>query len=645
MNIIKKRLAQSEREGGFALALVLSIGLVLILLVVTATTVSVSGLKTARSDEDASAALDAAYAGIDEYESRLAGDSSYGQYGNVASQFTSGTGSKVISPAPSSPNPAFDVTKGGTWATVAGSGGTASFRYEVDNSKFASDGILRLRSTGKVGNTTRSVVATLKGKGFIDFLYFTDYEIGDPSLGPFQPGTNIPLCQAQYGYDNPNRSSCTEITFANGDKLDGPVHSNDVMHICNATFTGAVTSADPVSPFYSPTTGVTYPAKKSNGQPGTLPSHSSCTGQNWAKDSSGNKEVPTQDTSIVMPTTNTDQLKETRIDQPIDVPRPGCLYTGPTKITFTSDGNMRVVSPYTKYTQSGPEGTPAPGVTLASCGTPGPNGLGSTAGQVVPVPNNNLIYVQGVPADPNDPNYTASTAVPAAPYPGCWGSNLQTTGSASSTNEPRVAGNGIGFPTSVSTTSKGKTSTVNEAPPSDTAYGCTSGDVFVQGTLKGRLTISAANYVYITGDTTYADTDGDILGLVGQKAVWVWNPILDNSAKTLVLPPGNRTIDAAILSLNDTFVVQNYDVSDPNSPTKNGSRGSLVIKGAIAQKFRGAVATTGPTGYIKNYSYDKQLQTAAPPKFLAPVSTTYGTTSIAPVGAGFTADGSAVPLG
>jgi hypothetical protein len=345
-----------------------------------------------------------------------------------------------------------------------------------------------------------------------------------------------------------------------------------------------------------------------------------------------------------MPTTNTDQLNETAINDPQDVPRPGCLYTGPTKITLTSDGNMRVISPYTIWPQTGAKGAPAAGVSLENCGTPGATGLGAANGQVIPVPTNNLIYVQAVPSKTTDPNYS-QTGAPNSPgesavFPGCVGSNTNTT--ATTSHDKAVAGNGIGYPASatVPATQLAPAKLVNEAAPSSSSYGCMAGDAFVQGSLKGRLTIAAANYVYITGDLTYADSDGDILGLVGQKAVWIWNPILTNG--TFLLPAGDRNVDAAILSLNDTFAVQNFDQGSVK-------RGTLNITGAIAQKFRGAVATgsgsTTSTGYTKNYNYDKQLETAAPPKFLAPVSTTYGTTSTAQVAPAFKADGSAVPLG
>jgi hypothetical protein len=54
-----------------------------------------------------------------------------------------------------------------------------------------------------------------------------------------------------------------------------------------------------------------------------------------------------------------------------------------------------------------------------------------------------------------------------------------------------------------------------------------------------------------------------------------------------------------------------------------GDRGKLNIYGAMAQKFRGVVRS-GDNGYAKGYSYDERFRYTAPPKFLSPVTTTYG---------------------
>ena len=77
----------------------------------------------------------------------------------------------------------------------------------------------------------------------------------------------------------------------------------------------------------------------------------------------------------------------------------------------------------------------------------------------------------------------------------------------------------------------------------------------------------------------------------------------------------NVTIEAAILSLAHSFIVDNHAC---------GARlGTLRVFGAIAQKYRGPVGTTAPTGYIKDYEYDDRLRYRSPPFFLDPVAASW----------------------
>ncbi|MET1019146.1 MAG: hypothetical protein ABWX62_04100, partial [Microterricola sp.] len=348
--------------------------------------------------------------------------------------------------------------------------------------------------------------------------------------------------------------------------------SNDIFRACGTSFLGPATTA------WNPASGAKYRAQDSNG--------SSCSGTTFAL--SG---YPAYSPLVGMPATNGQLKTEVRKDlTATTVPRPGCLYTGPTTITLASNGKMTVRSPWTLATQV--VGDPATGGDmLGPCGTVA--ALRSAAGATIDVPTNNVVYVQGVPGTIGNPNYWAPTALP----PG-----LTCTGATGSSG----SGNGIGYPST------------NEKAPADStsgtkAYGCRNGDVFIKGDVNGELTVAAENYVYVTGDIKYVDSQDDMLGLVGNGAVYVWNPI-DSSNNTLLSNSGRR-IDAAILSVAHSFQVQN--------PGYGGSRGVLNVNGAIAQKFRGLVIGNG-NGYTKNYVYDPRFKYTAPPKFLSPVTTTYG---------------------
>lgn len=175
------------------------------------------------------------------------------------------------------------------------------------------------------------------------------------------------------------------------------------------------------------------------------------------------------------------------------------------------------------------------------------------------------------------------------------------------------------------------------------------GNVFISGTLKGRLTIAAANNIYITAkdptdsyrnaqptrgivyNTPAFDPAGneqqtdDMLGLVANGFVRIleqdwpstsyWNyEWVGNVA------PYKISIHAAIFALNWSFELENYN-SAPALDT-------VYLVGAITQKYRGAVGTyySGSynkkvvSGYKKVYRHDPRMAYDTPPHFLEPVN-------------------------
>jgi Tfp pilus assembly protein PilX len=163
-----------------------------------------------------------------------------------------------------------------------------------------------------------------------------------------------------------------------------------------------------------------------------------------------------------------------------------------------------------------------------------------------------------------------------------------------------------------------KYSPYNVAYPSPRAGPC--GNVYVSGNYTNSLTIAADNDIIIDGNITHNGTT-PVLGLVANNFVRVMHgvtarpnyPNTDNgecgtpgatnvSGQTLVDP----VIDAAILALRHSFIVDNYDCG--------ATMGTLHITGAIAQLFRGTVGIVGPThGYQKDYAYDDRFTVSLPP--------------------------------
>lgn len=174
-------------------------------------------------------------------------------------------------------------------------------------------------------------------------------------------------------------------------------------------------------------------------------------------------------------------------------------------------------------------------------------------------------------------------------------------------------GNGVGYP-----------------KPGDetTTYSCKAGDAFVEGTVKGQITIGANNDIVVTDDLVYEDkTLGstsyqgtNLLGLIANRFVVVYHPYTASGANHSDVNT-DPYIDAAILSVLHSFYVQNWGDGDP--------LGDLTVFGAIAQEYRGPVGTfysasgNSASGYKKVYDYDNRLQYLEPPYFLTPSSTEF----------------------
>lgn len=182
-----------------------------------------------------------------------------------------------------------------------------------------------------------------------------------------------------------------------------------------------------------------------------------------------------------------------------------------------------------------------------------------------------------------------------------------------------------------------------------------NGNVFISGTLDGRLTVAAKRDIYVTAydptkynwnnrvltnaepskyglvykDTTFSlDTTtgvvtvseepgkGDMLGLVAEKNVAVltrgWYDQDDRNSAV-----SKMNIYAAIFAINNSFInshQMDYSTSYPTTP------GTLTVRGSIIQEERGAVSTHNNgvinAGYRKDYAHDPRMMYDQPPYFL-----------------------------
>jgi type II secretory pathway pseudopilin PulG len=622
----------------------------------------------ARRDQNWNAALAAAEAGLDDYLYRLMQDEDYWTYcaaDIVDSQCPAPDGNPALY-ASESPEPE-------NWTSVPGGDAAGEFSYRVNAGNLPETGALEVEVTGRVGNSERTIAMTLRRRGFLDYLYFTDFETKDPFLYTasdpliqqgFTKEQVQQLCGRYFYDDSPGAPPsywnattfrdprCGPIGFAPFDEIRGPLHSNDAILVYpgppGMRFLGNATSSWAI-----PSTGDRRRYFWNAASPGTRTSPPTPTFSR-----SGD---PRLESKLSIPPDN----KSIRDEAVKAGDRYGCLYTGPTRIIFSSDGTMRVWSPFTSSTSVG-------------CPVEGASG---------PIPPNGVIYVQSVPVDPADDNFTSGCPYTAAPKSGHPLTDI--------------------VPLSIRD--------VNFIEPS---FGyrdnCRSGDAFVEGTLRGRLTIATERNVIVTEDLVYAtpfdavdpgsNPGLDLLGLIAKGFVEVYHPVITNCSdgidndrnegaatndglidfpadpgcrspqdnternqcndgrdnnndgrvdfprdprctsagddseaqagyqeppntistaanRNLPVPVNggagpwtNPTIHAAMLAIDHSIRVQQFNIGAP--------LGTLRITGVMAQRYRGIVGTssgsTPVSGVAKNYVYDKRLQYLSPPHFLAP---------------------------
>ena len=161
--------------------------------------------------------------------------------------------------------------------------------------------------------------------------------------------------------------------------------------------------------------------------------------------------------------------------------------------------------------------------------------------------------------------------------------------------------------------------------PFTATYPATSGcgNAYIHGEYSGQLTLATENDIIVDGNLVHSGEG--VLGLVANNFVRIYHPFssAESSAETGhgechsgTNGTGSLTnlrIDAAILAISHSFIVDHYDCG--------AELGTLTVNGAIAQKYRGAVGTSGGTGYIKNYNYDDRLRYLEPPSFIEPQQT------------------------
>lgn len=610
----------SEEEG---MALVLVVGSMLLLMsfLLVGLTYAMSSVKFSRHNQDYLAAMAAAQAGIDDFISRLNADDLYGRTVDCSN--------------PAMVTPADCGTSDFGWQPVepgATDPAAPAFHYTVNTEDAFATGTIGMVSTGRSNGVYRTIEVAVGKGGSTDYVYYTDFESLDPE-NPFYSSTPPNQCGtsgthlARYFWDG--RTGCTEIQFGPNDVLDGRVFSNDAIWSVGGRFLQGIESA--------------YPNCR----------NVTATRSTWGQClRSGSTLVQTGATATfgVQPK----YARELHLaDSSAEFAHfPGCHYYGATRIVFNSNGTMTVWSPDSKAaSDAGAEirKLDDEGEGPANCGDPA--ALNSPSGATVPLPSDYVIYAAPVPT---------SAGVPQQIVPSQFLANELPLGSYSPTVNSGVAG------------SAGHSTSGNPNPNTcNTSYRCyevdksmldtrkyrQEGNIYIQGVIKGRVTVAAAQSVVVTGDLMLAGglNGDDLLGLVAtntveimhpriQKFEWTnctrlanngscnqrgswqyrtwsgegyypsgtWPKRVANPLTGANEPTRGIQIQGSIQTLQHSFAVQYF-----NEGRGRAENGAIWVRGSIAQRYRGAVGQSGSPGkgYDKDYRYDARLKYTAPPYF------------------------------
>ncbi|WP_236120598.1 type IV pilus modification PilV family protein [Cellulomonas palmilytica] len=605
--------AAGDDEQGSTLVVVVGTMLILGMLAMTGLAYTISSQRFARYDQDYSAAMAAAQSGVEDFISRINRMDAYGYTPDCSNPAWRG-------PMPSSSNSCgWNPSTTPGWSPVEpGQTNPAAphFHYAIDGSQRA-QGTYRLVVTGRVNDTFRTIDTTVGKGGSTDYVYYTDFESADPAnVQAYGPGgTSVVACgslgsgSASYWHSSPSRSGkgCTEITFIGGDELDGEVFTNDTMLGTSyggkkPSFLKQVWTAD---------------RKCANATASSSSWESNCMRSGSVGNFNGIK--PKYHDPLYLPD-NSAAFAST----------PGCHYYGSTRIVFNANGTMTVWNKKSVNGDTPPLATPVPGGPTPSCGSL--SALDSTAGATVPVPTDMVVYV--------DHSGTANRQ--------CFGGEL---GGPSGQTLP------VGTYTGAAPTSLSSTYTADENMTELTKY-CGQGNLYAQGVVNGRVTLASAQSIVVTGDLVLAGgtvTGTDLLGLVATNSVEIFHPrqgtmkaqkkctayYWNGTCKTYSStqfewkgtlesvgevsgwpkrykepgatanhPTDGIQIAGSIQTLQHSFYVQKYNVG--------GDKGTLLVKGSIAQRWRGIVGQTvsgTQNGYTKLYQYDTRLQFTTPPYF------------------------------
>jgi hypothetical protein len=237
--------ARLGSEDGFTMLIVLGVMLVTSALLVTAFTGSNEDVNLSHRDTIEKQAYYAALAGVQEYEYKLESNPDYWQTcEEPAATVSAATAAEAdqryedkVLVASSAPAAYKKCTTGSPFESAIESKSPVANTFRVESVGCA--GAVELKSC--VGQSqqsvaTRKLIATFQVTGFLNYIYFTEYENQDPKTYGAN-ATEEAACSNHYRAEREKEEAakkveCRNIFFAGEDAVNGPMHTNDTANTC-----------------------------------------------------------------------------------------------------------------------------------------------------------------------------------------------------------------------------------------------------------------------------------------------------------------------------------------------------------------------------------------------------------------------------
>jgi hypothetical protein len=222
-----------ETEGGFTMIIAIGVMFVTSLILVAAFTVANGDVQNSHVNAAQKQAYYAALAGVQQYEYLLQANPDYWQTcGQPESKLPEEAEERyVVTPLVASTAPVGTkaCSTENPFGTMIETKGTIANTFRIKSTGYAGGST---KSTGAV----RSVIATFRVTGFLDYVFYTNFETVDPNLYSSSEKSTAEKCANKY-YSEWSKEGlkCSVIEFGEGDEIEGPMHTNDAADVTGDT--------------------------------------------------------------------------------------------------------------------------------------------------------------------------------------------------------------------------------------------------------------------------------------------------------------------------------------------------------------------------------------------------------------------------